>query len=420
MTNLTADTRLVRLLETPRTAGGCHVVVFKESRGGRTLSQILPPGQPFRPSWLDRFGNYAAYAVSADPARRHTFSRQLTVGTGKTRDHFTCKMVLEYRVAHPEVVADLVEHDPLGALVDTASDALERRAETITFESLVDTDFDVEAYVLERGDHSPPDGGATEEERLHERALDLGLEVRRVNIVRTHSVRMIEHGEKRRDIELESHVEEKELEVEERLAPLRARVAYQTELAGGPLASLRRGNRMLESVTASVETVLGHIAGDIDSSAELGEAARELSGAVRELVAARQAITEAVSGADTPAAIAGSAPKGRLLPATAPSSSPLVRELRDLASALDGLDPTDHAVRGLAGRVLRVLGAICLDDGVDGGANGAVASADDLDRFCGTVDLSPLWKDQRRFEYFGRFRRIERLRDELRGQGSAA
>jgi hypothetical protein len=414
MANLTLEKRLVRKLGDPRTDPGCSVVVYKEGRGGRELFQTLPPGQAFRPGLKDRwFARYDAYGVPADPSLRHRFSRQLMVGVGRARDDFSLKVGVDYRVAHPEVLVERVDRDPLGSLEAGIADVLERRASMLSLQELMDEDFDFEGYVLEVRAHAPRSGEEPSAERFRELAREVGLELLRVEITRYHSSGVIGRGKDIAETQGQAEVDEVALEVnadlevvrlrkEQEVEPLRQEIEYLKQIGKNRIRSLERGNDFLDSVTGSIEVALANVAKDTGTAHALREA-------VRELVAARDEIGQALT---SPAALpAGSTSSERALPQTGNTVPALATELTQLLGVVDALDCPVAEKSGLAGRILHVLGELCIHgSSADGRLDDYLA---DLAQFCSSIDVVAALVDERQSRYLQRFRDGDRLRQDL-------
>lgn len=419
MSNLTYSQHIVKPLTPPVATGGCHLVVYREGRGGRWLYQVLPPGAPFRPRLLDRLGKFSGYAVSGSPTLRHRFSRQHHVGTGTERDSFTLKVVVRYRVTSPELVVAWLESDPLGTLEAAVADVLERRAAELTYGQLMNPDLDMESFVLQTGAHAPTSGATSAEEELEEAARDLGFELLGVGIVRIHSSGVIEDGGKIAEIGRDAQVAEAErlagarvetvdLTIGEELRDARFRAKYHQQVEENRIQGLRAANAVLVAGVEGLSAALGNIGEETRTGRDLREAVRQVTAAQKEYV-------QLATAASGPAELTGGGALAAFPEAGASASplptSPLAAELYALVRALEGLDGSSGLRRELAGRVLHVIAESCLngsapdgrlDEYVESVAE-LVASSEIVNALAGTEEAG----------YFRRFCQIERARQEL-------
>jgi hypothetical protein len=407
MSNLTLERRLVTRLDRPRSQTGHHTVIFREEAGGRTPHRVLSPGEPYRPSLLERFGRYEAYAVSASPVLRHRLNEQLKTGGGERRDVFSVHVTVAYHVAQPGVLAERLEDDPLGLLEAEVKTLLRDWASTLSYDALADPLFDAEAHFLQSRQGAERFAGRSRLERLQDLAAALGLEVERVDLTREYSVEdwKVRQGvldEERQRIRNEARHEtevqgtEHEGEIEARRAVGKARVQ-----------GIEHGMRGLKSLIDGLDDALSNVARNTNTPRDLRDAVREVMAASAEMstiLSPRTALPEA-SGRPVLAAQA--------LPAGGPAEQDLAlaREVRRMQEVVRALNCTPAQRAGLAGRILHVLAELCL---AQESSNGDLEERlEEVGRFCNEIGIEHAIRDPGQFSYLQRFREPDKLRAEL-------
>jgi hypothetical protein len=389
MANLTLEMRLVRPLMEPRPEPGCHVVVFKETGGGKAFDRVLPPGQTFRKRLMELFSSYTAYAVPADPRLRYRFSEQYDTGVGDLHDQFVLHVSLSYRVIHPEAIAERVDRDPLGRLQSEVKDVLLRQASMLRFEDLMNGHFDLEGYVLQVREHPPRAAEPSNLERFQELARDLGIELQRVEITRTYSSHKIGTGTERVKVDRESVLNKEKTTAEIELETLR-----------------RRGERpieVLDSVTEGLRRIIENVSGDVGT-------VRELRGVVGEVADVRDEFARVLGGASV--ALPEPQVRGALGPMTEAGGAGVAKlwrsELQQLFEAVDTLDCRPSQKRVLVGKILHVLAEASLGRDSDDGS--LEEHRRDLAEYCEAIDLVRAVKSPEHHRYLSRFRDAESLR----------
>lgn len=408
MANLTMERRLVTRLDRPRSETGHHTVIFREEAGGRTPHRVLSPGEPYRPTLLERFGRYEAYAVSASPVLRHRLNEQLKTGVGARRDVFSVHLTVAYHVSQPGVLAERLEDDPLGLLEAEVKTLLRDWASTLSYDDLADPRFDAEAHFLQARQGSERLGGRSRLERLQDVAAAVGLEVERVDLTREYSVedwevrqRVLEEERNRIRNEARHETEvqgtDHEGEIEARRAVGKARVQ-----------GIEHGMRGLKSLVDGLDDALSNVARHTNTPRELREAVREVMAASTEMSAMLSPQTALPETSGPPGATA------QFLPAARPAEQEpaLAREVRRMQEVVQALDCAPAQRAGLVGRILHVLAELCLtQESSNGDLEGRL---EEVKRYCEEIGVERALRDPAQLSYLQRFREPDKLRAELR------
>jgi hypothetical protein len=408
MANLTLE-RLVERLEAPRARAGYSTVIFKEDSRGRTLHRVLASGEPYRPGVLERLGCYEAYAVSANPVIRHRFSEQLGNGIGQKRVGFTSHVTLSFRVSQPDVLVERLEDDPLGLLEAEAKGLLRDWSATVTYEALLDPEFDVAAEFL--GAREGGEQGASRHhlERLQEVGAAVGLLLEHVDISRQSSIRDIETGEDLVEEDRKQAVEEARALTRWKGAEAEAALNVLDASGRARVRAIEAGTEVIQSVVARFDNALANVARDTSTPQKLREAVREVL-SLRDEIFGTLSLAAAPSALDGRALTGGGAEPARLAAGARPA---LGGEVDRLLEVVGSLDCTPAERSALVGRILHVLAELCLA-GED--RNGALQeNLNEVTSYCERIGLERVLAEPAQLSYFRRFHEAETLRRELAG-----
>lgn len=410
MSNLTLERRLVQALDSARSVPGHHTVILKEESGGRALHRVLPPGEPFRKGFLERFGHYEAYAVSASPVLRHRFGEQLKTGAGDRRDLFSVHVTVAFHVAQPAVVAERLTEDPLGMLDAEIKSLLRDWASTLTFDVLGEQGFDAEEDFLHA---RQGEAGRSRFETVQDLAAALGLEVQRVELTREYSADDWDVARRRLSEVRERDLEGERIKTQIQKTEHDQEVELRRELGQNRLHQLRRGREVLSSLVSRLDLALENVAQDTRTATDLRHAVQELVGATHEMSAVLRegvALPEASNGPALPV----QAGAGQLTGARQPL---LIQEVHRMVDVLRSLECTPVERAGLAGRIVHVLGALCLSRESQNGD--LETHVQELTNYCDRIGLDRAIDaagDVEVYTYFQRLRQPESLREELDGE----
>ena len=124
ITNLTKDKRIVFTAQDTNPIPNHALVIYKKVGQGQVHVTTLPPGESFKPNFLERcftvvgYTHFVAYAVNYDDQLSFTFTHDI-----KHSDHlhsFSLNFHLKYRVKNPMRLVDRLDSDPLSRLQEEA------------------------------------------------------------------------------------------------------------------------------------------------------------------------------------------------------------------------------------------------------------------------------------------------------------
>jgi hypothetical protein len=166
--NLTLQQNVVRSHEGVEPLPGYVLAVFeKRAKGGAIFARLVNPGERpptiFRIPFLDWAQRYLSIAVN-DSVLKYEFDDSVVLDDGS--DVFKLKFHLTYRVADPQKVAEIWEHDPLRQLRDEIARAIKRNCAKRKAEMLRNRFRSLEKIVVD-----------DESARLRPYAATLGLKV---------------------------------------------------------------------------------------------------------------------------------------------------------------------------------------------------------------------------------------------------
>lgn len=147
---------------------GYVLAVFeRREQGGAVFSRLVNSGESFSPRsripFRDLSRKYFAIAVN-DSVLKYAFDHSIVLEDGS--EEFTIKFHLNYRVADPRKVAEILEHDPLQQLRDEVARVIGRNCAKRKAEMFRDRFRDLERIVID-----------SESVRLRPYAAELGFKI---------------------------------------------------------------------------------------------------------------------------------------------------------------------------------------------------------------------------------------------------
>lgn len=411
MENLTKAQDIVRELGEPRSVPDYSLIVFRDENGSRTPYEVLGSGEPFQPSFWDRYRyDFVGFAVSDDPALSYRFSCQAFSGGFREAEHYTLHVFLKFRVTQPRTVVDKLTSDPLRRLRDEIESVLEQTGSILPYEEIVNSPQTLENRFLGATDVHPEVG--TNLEHLETFATKLGFHLVEIKI-RHHPAAgdlaatraEIDAERERRKLEATQGTERQKEQHQGELAVLKAQNKQSVRF-------VERATELLDASKEQLVEALRHIAVNTDS-------ARSLRETIRQFIELREEFTARVlnlgdqngHGYVSLGQSVGGEGSGRLMAVTT-ETGPVVEEIEAMQAALAGLDCRPSEIRILAGHILHLLAELSLGQASD--PEQITRYVEDLRAFCASIRLTDRLTRVEQREYFQKLNDTEQMRDIFR------
>lgn len=385
MNNLTKEQRIVKTSPDLSPVPAHELVVFKQHDSGRTYFTTVRPGNPFKPTFLDRTRfTFAAYAVNMDPNLRHKFSRKF-----KHKDqlhYFSLNFLLKIAVADSRKLVEKLEGDPLRRLEEEVAEVAGAAVALLPWDDIRHGNSAISEAL-----GSGADVAASPMGRLRGFAEGLGFELKALNLGRSLTEDELEVEKTRRDLEQSSKIKDlrkthkfKDMvrEEEEQCFGQKLEIARADRLreiqkykddAEFEAARVHRTIMMQDRLAESAARAIDQAANSVNSYEELQKAARSLD----ELRALASTASGRGSWSDSSRALT----EGSKLYLPQESADGISQLISKVFSHLDKVKSDNQEKLPLISSVLHLVGEQVLDDQAD---------PEIVDRYAGKVQEAAL------------------------------